>query len=307
LILLVSDNQDVSTNEVVGWLRKFQVDFVRLGSQSIWSKPMSIASGAVASDAAASVSAVWFRRSLWQTPNGLPNSDALSAFASEEYTAALKIYYKQVLSSARALGSPFLSRVDKFEMLNLAAKLGLSTPKTLISNDKTVLSAFIKEQQKVITKPLTDAPILTAASGTPKTFYTNSLTVKDLEAIPDLLFPSMVQQAIEKAYDLRVFYLLGQCYAVATMPTDRIDSRIRHNGRLPIMQPYTLPPDLAHKIQAFMQTLGLNTGSLDFVVDKSESTAYFLEINPIGQFGAVSRAGNYNLEEKIAQYLAYGT
>ena len=306
MIVLISDNQDVSTNEVVGWLRKFQVDFVRLGSQSIWSKPVSIALGAT--DAAASVSAVWFRRSLWQTPNDLLGSaEAVHQFATEEYTAALKIYYKQLLSSARALGNPFLSRVDKFDMLNLAAKLGLSTPKTLISNDKSVLLAFIKEHQNVITKPLTDAPILTSASGAPKTFYTNPLTLNDLKAVPDLLFPSMVQEAIEKAYDLRVFYLLGQCYAVATMPTDRIDSRIRHNGRLPIMQPYTLPPDLAHKIQAFMQELGLNTGSLDFVVDKSESTAYFLEVNPIGQFGAVSRAGNYNLEEKIAQYLAYGT
>lgn len=52
-----------------------------------------------------------------------------------------------------------------------------------------------------------------------------------------------------------------------------------------------------------MKTIGLDTGSLDFVYS-SDKKFYFLEVNPVGQFGMVSRPCNYNLELKVAQFLA---
>jgi D-alanine-D-alanine ligase-like ATP-grasp enzyme len=66
--------------------------------------------------------------------------------------------------------------------------------------------------------------------------------------------------------------------------------------------PFQLPKSIEKKLWQFMQELELNTGSIDIVVDKSNNY-YFLEVNPIGQFGMVSFPCNYLLEKKVAEHL----
>ena len=51
-----------------------------------------------------------------------------------------------------------------------------------------------------------------------------------------------------------------------------------------------------------MTKLEYKTGSIDLLLD-TENNYYFLEINPVGQFGMVSIPCNYNIEKKIAEYL----
>jgi D-alanine-D-alanine ligase-like ATP-grasp enzyme len=51
-----------------------------------------------------------------------------------------------------------------------------------------------------------------------------------------------------------------------------------------------------------MKDLSLKTGSVDFILDQNDKY-YFLEVNPIGQFGMVSYPCNYNLEKKVAYFL----
>lgn len=65
--------------------------------------------------------------------------------------------------------------------------------------------------------------------------------------------------------------------------------------------PYCLPKNIEQKIHLLMQSLDLNSGSLDFI--KSGSKYYFLEVNPVGQFLGMSVLCNYLLEKEIAEYL----
>ena len=51
-----------------------------------------------------------------------------------------------------------------------------------------------------------------------------------------------------------------------------------------------------------MENLYLNFGSLDFIVDKNYNF-YFLEINPVGQFGMTSTPNNYQIEKEVALIL----
>ena len=34
-------------------------------------------------------------------------------------------------------------------------------------------------------------------------------------SLPDTFYPSLIQEEIEKVYEVRVFYLKGKCYAMA--------------------------------------------------------------------------------------------
>ena len=80
-----------------------------------------------------------------------------------------------------------------------------------------------------------------------------------------------------------------------------IDFRRYDRNKMSRRVPYKLPQNLEDKIRILMKELDLNSGSLDIV--KTKDDYYFLEVNPVGQFGFVSGSCNYNLFKKNAEYL----
>ena len=65
--------------------------------------------------------------------------------------------------------------------------------------------------------------------------------------------------------------------------------------------PFKLPEEIKCKLVQFNKIMNLDTGSIDMIVTP-DNKFYFIEVNPIGQFGWVSKNCNYRLEEKIALY-----
>jgi glutathione synthase/RimK-type ligase-like ATP-grasp enzyme len=66
--------------------------------------------------------------------------------------------------------------------------------------------------------------------------------------------------------------------------------------------PYKLPKLIKEKITLLMNKLNLICGSLD-LINTNEGGYVFLEVNPNGQFGMISKPCNYQLEKKIATFL----
>lgn len=66
--------------------------------------------------------------------------------------------------------------------------------------------------------------------------------------------------------------------------------------------PYLLPENISSRLSRMMCKLDLNSGSIDMIVTPRDEFI-FLEVNPVGQFGMVSKPCNYNLEYEIATYL----
>ena len=65
---------------------------------------------------------------------------------------------------------------------------------------------------------------------------------------------------------------------------------------------YSLPKNIQNKLILLMSHLKLATGSIDMIVTE-DNDFIFLEVNPFGQFGMVSKPNNFNLEKRIAKYL----
>ena len=63
--------------------------------------------------------------------------------------------------------------------------------------------------------------------------------------------------------------------------------------------PFKLPDKIKNQILDFINITRLNTGSIDLIYSK-ENDFVFLEVNPVGQFGWVSKYCNYYLEKKVA-------
>lgn len=187
----------------------------------------------------------------------------------------------------------------------IAKSVGLDIPSSFIGNEKQEVQLFANSLSALITKPLkTGENVL--LDNKIYTLATEKCTDNDISNLLDKFFPSYLQECLDKAYELRVFYLDGKCYTMAIFSQldeqTKIDFR-RYNSKKPNRcVPFILPENIAFLIDKFMKTIDLNTGSIDIVVTK-DGRYVFLEVNPVGQFGMVSFPCNYYLEEKVAEYL----
>lgn len=136
--------------------------------------------------------------------------------------------------------------------------------------------------------------------------FTSILDKELIDKQEDLLFPIMIQERIEKKYDIRTFFLNGSMYSMAIF--SQLDSSTRTDWRISQQRnsirnvPYLLPEKIQDAVRSLMNELELKTGSIDFILSKTDEYV-FLEVNPVGQFGMVSELCNYSLYNKFADFV----
>ena len=192
-------------------------------------------------------------------------------------------------------------KVNKLVVNELAKRVGLNTPQSFFRNSEN-----FKPTTNLITKPINENSIV----GINKNSFYKLLTIDPCIINHNYEFSlSYFQEKIDKKYELRVFYLNGVTYSMAIFSQNNsktnTDFRNYDSENPNRTVPYKLSKEINEKINNLMKLLGLNSGSIDILVDKNLNY-YFLEVNPVGQFGMVSYPCNYSLEEKIANYLIYG-
>jgi len=186
-------------------------------------------------------------------------------------------------------------------ILKQAKLYGLDIPFSCITNDKDEIVTLFNSYPKLITKPIDD---IESFQLNEKTWipYTSFITKDLIESVSDReIFPSLIQEYIDKEYEIRTFYLDGKCYSMAIFSQDdeqtSVDFRQYNKVKPNRNVPYLLPKEMECKIKIFMNKLELKTGSLDFI--RSKNGRYvFLEVNPAGQYSMLSKWCNYNLEKK---------
>jgi ATP-GRASP peptide maturase of grasp-with-spasm system len=225
----------------------------------------------------------------------------MTAYNREAQTLIQFLYYK--LNGKRHINSYYNSDVNKLIVLEKAIKVGLLIPYTKILTNKNQASKFIKEiDYELITKTATPASTIT---GKELIIFSYTEAVNP-QQLPIDFFPSMFQKMVEKEFELRIFFLESTFYTMAIFSQNdnqtKIDFRKYNREKPNRTVPFILPADIEHKLLNLMQSLHLNSGSIDMIYGKDEQY-YFLEVNPIGQFGMTSFPCNYNLEKKIVEYL----
>jgi ATP-GRASP peptide maturase of grasp-with-spasm system len=216
-------------------------------------------------------------------------------------------FIENYINTKRIIGHTFLQDVNKLTLLHYAQQLGLHIPHTYISTKKQQLCGLSTEME-LITKSIQQSPFIRNKNGDViLQGYTTELLPSQINSIQqENIFPSLVQEKLDKKYELRIFYLDGECYPMAIFSQrdqqTSVDFRRYNNQKPNRMMKCTIPSLLRDKITKLMKRTGLNTGSLDFVKTK-DNRYVFLEVNPVGQFGFVSEACNYHLEKIIAEKL----
>jgi ATP-GRASP peptide maturase of grasp-with-spasm system len=195
--------------------------------------------------------------------------------------------------------------INKLFVLEEAVNCGLDIPETIISSDKNFISGFFETNIKAVSKSISE----NFQHISEKEFYdgkVRKLSIEDLKGMRNDFSPSLLQKQIEKAYELRIFFLKDKFYSMAIFSQNdektSLDYRNYNYNKPNRMVPYKLPDKIKNKLIALMNEIELNTGSIDMIVDK-KGKYIFLEVNPNGQYGLVSDNCNYYLEKEIADYL----
>ena len=157
----------------------------------------------------------------------------------------------------------------------------------------------------ILTKPISDLFKISKGNYYYAPF-TKKIEVQELvELLPEKVFPSFFQEYIEKDFEIRSVRLIDEFYSMAIFSSHdsktEEDFRRYNYKKSNRMIPFDLPLEIEKKLELLCNKLNLNFCSIDLLFSKGEY--YFLEINPVGQFGMTSKPCNYQIEKKIAQIL----
>lgn len=213
-----------------------------------------------------------------------------------------------------ATGAFALDRLDvvrradhKPLQLALARRVGLTVPRTLVSNDPEAVRAFAASVPAgVVTKMMASFAVYDEA-GREQVVFTNPVSDEDLADLDGLsLCPMTFQERLEKACELRVTVVGDRVMAASidsqALPRSRTDWRREGIALLDAWKPYDLPKDVHDKSLALMDALGLNYGAFDFIVTP-DGRHVFLEVNPVGEFMWLLQAPGLPIDEALADVL----
>lgn len=309
MILIFSEESDKSTDLVIDWLLKFKAKFIRVNDISsieilnfdVKKQNCLIRVNTVDVNIS-EITAYWYRRGYFayqkrNLSNDIKLNETLNILLKNELKVSYDFLIHYIENNVKnKIGSYFRSSLNKLYQLDEAISCGLTIPNSYLTK-----RPFLLANRRYITKSL-DTVFLNYDENCFLLNYTNEVEQSLLKVDCEL---SYLQESIDKDFELRIFYLNKKTFGMAIFSQlnkkTKTDFR-RYDDEFPNKNvPFIVPRDLEKKIIKFMQSVNLNTGSLDFIVSKG--VFYFLEVNPVGQFGMTSYPCNYNLEKEIATEL----
>jgi ATP-GRASP peptide maturase of grasp-with-spasm system len=325
MILIISKSEvEDTTDLVMDWLDKFSAGYFRLNGDDFIDKA-DIINGKIYLENfnTKTITIIWNRR--WSSKGiinadneayydnlGAKNASILLRSLSEE-TGILRSYLMLKLASKVWTTRPEKMSANKIMNLEIAKSCNLSVPEYIITSSKLTLSKFAKHHERIISKPISETPFFSNSFENEIVetliMYTKSFTDVFIEKeFPKFFFKSLFQQEIIKEFEIRVFYLNDTCYAMAIFSQNdkqtQVDFRNYNTNKPNRTVPFNLPKAVESNIKKFCRKASYTIGSLD-LIKSTDGKYYFLEINPVGQFGMVSYPCNYYLEKKLAKYLIY--
>ncbi len=317
MILIFSEDEDYSTNEVVFYLRQYDKPYYRLNSENeIDSVDIEWNSGSQLSFAGIEfkeIRSIWFRRSEFyikpyeSSVDDYEVSSYLNRYHKNE-AWSLNYFVNYVLSSKyKSLGNPLVVSVNKMLSLSRASEVGFKIPEWIVTTKKDIVKKFKENIGAIILKGVQEQIDMYSPSEHYRfANYAEEVDDKLIENLPEKFYPSFFQKKVEKINDIRVFVLNQKIYSMAIFSQNnnrtKVDFRKYDSEKPNRCVPFKLPNDIEQKILRLLDISKLNTASLDLIFSTT-GDFYFLEINPVGQFGMVSYPCNYYIEKEIATFL----
>jgi hypothetical protein len=307
VILIISEERDISTDLVIEYIIKKGKDFFRINFEDTVRLQMSgIAAISLEKEGKTlvldKINSVWLRRA--RLPVQIKNELKFKLGTEDE--EAFNDYLEFILNGkSRVLGSITMEHTNnKLKELYIANKCGFKTPLTIITSDKeTLLNVFncdiiCKEYKTDYSFNYSDY-----------TFFSNGTVFisKDrIKQLPDKFPLTLFQAYIDKIFEVRVYFFNSYLFPMAIFSQKnektKVDFRNYDDDTPNRAVPYVFNAKDELVLRKYIRESGYTTGSIDIIVTKSNELV-FLEVNPSSQFDWLNKNCNYQIEKEIANYL----
>lgn len=241
------------------------------------------------------VRSVWYRRPAAPKILASVLDPDDHSFARKEWLEAINGLL--MCLDARFINSPLAQSVaTKPRQLEVALRVGLDIPDTLITNNPDQVEMFLQtHQQKVIHKALTAPP--------DKFIDTRRWVESDRAELTELpIAPVIFQAEVVGLADVRA-NIVGERIFAARIATCELRAGIDSRLDLDIpYEPHELPEEVHRLLLQFMQEMGLVFGTVDMKISE-EGNYVFLEVNPQGQFLYVEILTGMPITTAVAELL----
>ncbi|MGF6848941.1 ATP-GRASP peptide maturase of grasp-with-spasm system [Chitinophaga sp. W3I9] len=308
ILILSQSHLEGTTDHVCQWMDHLRIPYLRVNGEDFFDiQNLDDLPGNN------EIAAVWYRRKISSFPvkYRLKQADfnteyTLKRFLVDEFNGLHSLLFFTI-DRHKWLNDPISEdNLNKLHVLSLARQCGINIPFTEVVTTKAAIIHLLDKCNELIVKPVSECIFVEDADGEKYKMLTKTINKANLHLVPEKFFPSLVQEKIIKKFEIRTFYLDGECHSMAIFSQNnrktKDDFRNYDNQRPNRTVPYKLPADLELKLNQLMKALRFRTGSIDLMVDM-QGNYHFLEINPEGQFGMVSYPCNYYLEKKLALLL----
>ncbi len=319
MIIIISAEEDHSTNDIIKWLIRWGIPYLRLGKiQFFNSIYLSFSTSEISLRFKIDedfydydeISFFWYRKHYLVLEEDFKLNHPVD-FSESEYLVylfrnelkAVHDYIIYKLQQKTFLGNYHQANANKLISFDMAKKVGFKIPETYVSNSTEFLK--LKLAGKRIVKPIQDL-FEAKIKGVKEYAFFSKITEVDsdyFEPFADRIFPSCLQELIPKKVEIRSFFIMGEIYSMAIFSQmdeqTKLDFRQYNWDRPNRCVPYKLPKNIEIKIINFMNLMDLNTGSLDIILTP-DNEYVFLEVNPSGQYGMVEYNCFYPLNKIIA-------
>jgi len=329
MILILSEESEVSTQNVIDWLLYLRIPYFRVNetcrvqidyltirngvldfklsiTNPFFSTPFSVF--------AQEIKGYWYRRGffLLQMPLILGDNfselnvikEGFNKYLVEENEKVVDFFHKYFRTIPHLGYFHDNFSCNKINNLYQAQKENILIPDFVITKNKSDVELFLKDNPFCITKGI-DRNGFHIKHKISIGNLAKLVTTSEIKKSSTRFNYSFIQQYIDKKADVRVFYLDGKVFSTAIFSQNdeqtKIDFRNYNDERPNRIVPFKLPIDEEKKLRKLMKKMKYKTGSIDYVLDKNNNL-YFLEINPIGQYGFISNKCNLFLDKAICNY-----
>ena len=302
--MIITHKDDYTVDFVVNKLNARSIPFYRLNCEEIHKVDFKFdgeEGGDFQIKGIASIKSIWFRRTKLPLIEGVSHSEKM--YLLGEYDALLDNIY-QLLRDRIWLSHPdnVYRAENKLYQLKIARKIGFNLPDTIVSNQHEVIKNFIrKHKNNVIIKPLNQGRIITEDGV--KTIFTNKMSNEVISNLDNYdLTPSIIQENIEKEYELRVTIVNQTIWAAKVDSQFYDENKVDWRKKKIPFEKYSLPKEIENLIHQLIKVLNLNFCAIDFI-KYTKGKYVFLEINPNGQWAWLESEIGLPISDEIINFL----
>ncbi|MCM2314035.1 MAG: hypothetical protein NDJ92_02645 [Thermoanaerobaculia bacterium] len=312
MLLVVSHSQDETANYLCRKLRRIGRSLVRLDTDcctqgvevtfSVGNPSILIDGVTVSAD---EVDHVWLRRPKF-IEVAVGGDPAERLHVANEWSEAIEGYLAHI-PVERWMNHPTRNVLasHKMEQLTRAAAFGLNVPRTIVTQSpESVRTCWKDADGRLIAKPLASG-FLERDDGKHTSIYTTRVRELDGASAESIrICPTLFQEEITKAFDVRLTWVDGHACAVALHRENASEPDVRRdNMRAVTYRVITIPADVERNLGELLRWYGLRFAAVDFGVT-DEGRWVFFEINPNGQWAWLDLVGATALWEDFADAFA---